>query len=198
MFVNTLRYIILNFLQKPIMKLGKLTPKKYGKMMDLPYLKLISIRSKLKKGHILLSRLDGTFTNPFIPGFYKHCGMYVGKGDVVEALGSHGSVTVTSIWKFLLTKDHICIVKLKDEYIDESIIDGIVTRMKSYIGKIYDLVFKKNNDMLYCSESCNDACAHMLGFDVIRTQKILGEDLYLPDDFRHSKYFEVVWESSLK
>src|SRR3972149_1430648 len=65
----------------------------------------------LKPGYVLLSSKNGEYTNPFIPGDWKHAAMYYGLGgkhpSVIEALGQ--GVVETNLIDFVLTKDAISI-----------------------------------------------------------------------------------------
>lgn len=114
----------------------------------------------LKKGHVLITRTRGEFSNNFIPGFFTHAAIYYGGPSelIIEAVGE--GVRYIPLAQFMLHKDFVAI--LEPTFIDEakmSIASEVAWSLK---GTPYDYFFEPGHKAFYCSELvqfCYDAVA---------------------------------------
>lgn len=186
------RRMILNILHPIAIAIGKFhLPYTVKNTWLLEDKTLNTLYSLLQPGDVLLSRIEGVPTNLFIPGEWKHAAIYVGNGNVVEAVGK--GVVQKHISKFVLSKDKV--IMMRPTFCDEK------TRVKAsmfaskQIGLPYDYNFKAGNKAFYCSELIGAAYAHAMNGRSPFVQRVsLGVSTYVPQDFFNAvEKFEVVW-----
>lgn len=147
-------------------------------------------------GDVILTFSEGELSNLFIEGDWKHCAMYVGAGEVVEAIGR--GVVVTDIDDFCASKDRICVLRASFCTVDETM--KAVKYALSCKGKPYDFQFEPNEQALYCAELVWWAYAQATkGLSPFERRQILGVDTVLPSDFYNAKNkFIIIEELPLK
>lgn len=107
----------------------------------------------IRVGDVLLSHRNHEITNPVIPGYWKHAGVYVGDGMVIEAVGA--GVSQTPLEEFCTTKDGI--VCLRSKFATEIQCQLAAGFVKSLQGLPYDYLVEHDssravNKAFYCSE----------------------------------------------
>lgn len=151
-----------------------------------------AILDLIRDGDIIVCRRRWTFSNLFIPGYWKHAAMYVGLRTTVEALGS--GVQRTSLGELLDRVDEIAIVRSRS--VDAAEGQYAAAAIQSLVGARYDLEFAWGNDAFYCSEACVWALLQaepLLGF---RRRSIMGVETILPNDFYEAdEHFVVLFDS---
>lgn len=109
---------------------------------------------RVKAGDILLRRTEGTSGNFFIPSWWKHAGVYVGDGQVVDAT-FHG-IQKRSFKSFMTEGDHVLIVRAKN--LDATQRQSIANYANRQVGKPYDFDFNfKDEARQSCTELANHA-----------------------------------------
>lgn len=153
---------------------------------------VIAIEDALLPGDGILTFSDGELTNYFIEGEYKHCAMYLGTGQVIEAIGK--GVTLTDLDDFCASKDKICVVRPKFCTFDERL--KAVKYALTQVGTAYDYEFNPNLDSFYCAELYTQALQMATSFtSPFFPREVLGVMTVLPVDFKlATKKFEVVIE----
>lgn len=165
-----------------------------------------ALMETLRPGDLLLARNRSEFTNLIISGFYKHLGVYVGDGQIVEAVDP--SVQSVGIYDFAMTKDYIVVVRSKTATEYEKI--KAVKAAKDFIGRSYDYGFyipsielpnhsqyiKSENHAFYCAELgywCYRIAQPGMAF---KLRDVLGVPTVAPQDFVDAaKHWQVVFES---
>ena len=139
------------------------------------------ISNALRVGDVLITRKRGEVTNLFIPGFYTHAAMYVGRNDVVEAIGK--GVVRTDLVSFCMGKDYVAV--LRSKFSDEAVNKEAAKEAIKLIGSPYDYDFEPANVAFYCSELCYYAYDKALGEDKspFELRQSLGVDTVTPQDF---------------
>ena len=186
-----LRTRFLNFII-PISKLISLVCRPEMKVTSEEVLKMDSL---VLNGDCLVSRTEWEFSNLVLPGYWKHCGIYL-NGYVYEAT-THG-VRKVLFGEFCFKKDHVGIARPKfiDEYSKTRI-----SFLETSLGKGYDWAFSwmdNTSDAWYCSEYVyayywdrSDEFS-----DCFERKKIMGEYTVEPSDYWNaSKFFEQVYRT---
>jgi hypothetical protein len=143
-------------------------------------------------GYVLLSHTRGSLTNLVIPGYWTHAAIIGPKRTVLEAVGE--GVVSTPISKFILSKDHVCILEPKMANADD--LKQIADVASQQVGRPYDYQFRGGNEAFYCAELIGYTYREILGREVFSPRMTLGEPTYTPQDFYEAKSkFRVVWDS---
>jgi hypothetical protein len=172
-----------------------------------------SIQPKLKPGDILLTRRDGYLSNTFLPGFWGHAALYVGRPDEIRALGDDPALDAAvarlqgndrdgfpfaaveaigegvrlSSAEFALHANSLAVLrpKLSNEQIRTAIIRAIELR-----GVPYDFSFDfSSQDKIICTELVYRAYAPSLDvpFEEVMGRKTLKPDAMLKELFASAK-----------
>ena len=97
----------------------------------------LDIKSKIQDGDVLCSYVGWEVSNDFIPGIFKHCGIYL-NGYVYEAT-THGTRKVL-LEEFFFKKDKIGIARRKGGLTIEQIVKGLAL-MNQNLNEPYDWSF---------------------------------------------------------
>ena len=144
----------------------------------------------IRKYDVMLRRFDAYLDNGFIPGWWNHAGIYMGRakdknGTVIHAVAE--GVLQETLFDFMRA-DHICILRPKFEYDPIKVDAQVMKAMK----KEYDFDFDfANGDRLSCTETINfvfDGCQH----GISRDRKFLGRTGTAPDDILAANFEQVL------
>ncbi|WP_411826185.1 YiiX/YebB-like N1pC/P60 family cysteine hydrolase [Luteolibacter sp. AS25] len=118
----------------------------------VPGAPLEAIASYLQPGDIIVTRHQDALTNLFLPGFWPHAALYVGKqaegGSIVEA--KKDGVRLRDLEETLAV-DAFLVLRAKGA--SEVDFQEVVKRALSHVGKLYDFVFDfRQADRLACTE----------------------------------------------
>jgi uncharacterized protein YycO len=135
----------------------------------------------LKTGDILLRRYDGYLNTLFTPGFWSHAGLYVGKDQVIHAVGK--GVIIEDILDFCRT-DSVAVLRIKK--IKNIEIKKALTIGRKYAKEHveYDYRFKDGNGKVYCTELINECYNDLFNNDYSNQ---LGNNVLTPDGIFNSK-----------
>lgn len=103
--------------------------------------------TRLRPGDVLVTRKEHSLTNYFLPGYWPHAALYIGKEQVIEALAD--GVRQRSV-ESPFSVDAIAAIRpqLPAEKINEAI-----QRAQSHVGKPYDFDFDFTRaDRMVCTE----------------------------------------------
>ncbi len=146
--LQRLRYLLLKAAYPLTKSIGRFhlpfTKRRVGGVDVLNFLAMSLEKDPI--GMVLLTRTRGEPTNLMIPGFWKHAAIYIGGGNVIEAVGA--GVIKTDIITFLTSKDFV--VGLEPRFKCKR--DLAVTFAKEQEGLEYDYDFKGKNKAFYCAE----------------------------------------------
>ncbi|TDI41318.1 MAG: hypothetical protein E2P02_15160 [Acidobacteria bacterium] len=160
-----------------------------------------AIESQLKPGDIILERRNWFLSNAFLPGFWPHAALYVGRIEDLRRLGiaddprlethleeylesaSDGrdhtvieSVSEGVIFSSLTHSMHADYVAVLRPRLSEQEIGEAILRAFRHHGKPYDFEFDFfTADKLVCTELVYRAYEGMLRFDLVR---MMGRDTY--------------------
>lgn len=112
-----------------------------------------AVKAVLKPGMVFCTRRTGELNNLFIPGFWTHAAIYVGDGQVVEAITE--GVSLTPLDEFLCGRsDGKDYVLVRDAlYLTDDEKQVAVDFAKKQVGLPYDWVFAGTDDRaFYCSK----------------------------------------------
>lgn len=142
--------------------------------------------NNLKKGDVIfiVDEAEKNISNLSI-GFggysYYHCALYIGNGDILEAIPVAG-VIQTKLSKYLNKKTLISRVSENEEFLEE-----VVNNAREFIGFAYnDLFLPDLKDKLYCSQLIHEV------FDSVCKGKYFSQHTlnYIAiDDVAVSKYW---------
>ena len=158
-----------------------------------------SIESQLQPGDILLERRNWYLSNAFLPGFWPHAALYVGRLDDLRELDIADDPTVQSFLEEYLEsaadgRDHTVIESVSEGVIFNSLTESMhadyvavlrprlsqgeigqaIVRAFRHHGKPYDFEFDFfTSDKLVCTELVYRAYEGMLQFDLVR---VMGRD----------------------
>ncbi len=153
-----------------------------------------AIASELKPGDILLERRNWCLSNAFLPGFWPHAALYVGRIDDLRHLGIADNPTVKErldeylkpapdghdhtvieavsegvIFNSLTESMHADYVAVLRPRVPEKQIAQAIVRAFRHKGKPYDFEFDfSTSDKLVCTELVYRAYDGMLHFDLVR------------------------------
>ena len=101
----------------------------------------------LQPGDILVTRKDHSLTNYFLPGYWPHAALYIGGGEVIEALAD--GVRLRSI-DSPFGVDAIAAIRPS---LDAAQVDEALQRAHTHLGKPYDFDFDFTRaDRMVCTE----------------------------------------------
>ncbi|HEY9898174.1 MAG TPA: YiiX/YebB-like N1pC/P60 family cysteine hydrolase [Pantanalinema sp.] len=144
------------------------------------------VRPKLKAGDILLRRTEGTSGNFLIPSWWKHAGVYVGDGKVVDA--AFKGVHKGSFEKFMTDGDAVMVLRAKD--LSSKQREAIARFANLQVGKPYDFDLDfVDQARMTCTELANHAVEAGTGREVVE-KNMLGA--VVGDAFKN-RNFELVW-----
>lgn len=103
---------------------------------------------KIQPGDILLSKENYRLTNLFIPGFWSHAAIAIDDKYVMEAVGK--GVVKTPLVKWILSKDHVMILRFKNVPSQIRAAAGIEAAKHEH--EPYDYGFSSGNQAWYCAE----------------------------------------------
>lgn len=158
-----------------------------------------SMESRLRPGDILLERRNWYLSNAFLPGFWPHAALYVGRVEDLRKLGIAGD---PSLQPFLEEysraapdgRDHTVIESVSEGVIFNSLTESMhadyvavlrprltdeqkgeaILRAFRHHGKPYDFEFDFfTSDKIVCTELVYRAYQGMLRFDLVR---VMGRD----------------------
>jgi hypothetical protein len=143
----------------------------------------------IKRGDFILTYKIGEATNLGIPGEYKHLGIYLGNGKVIEAVGS--GVRVVRLDGFLYRKDKFRITR--DTLLSPSSINAMIDWLYKQEGQRYDMDLSPENGMFYCYE------LGAVGYERVKGNKMckfksLGAEFYTDKTFIECDLFSDVYE----
>lgn len=157
---------------------------------------VIDISNNLRIGDVILTYSKGELTNYLIEGEFKHCAMYIGSGNIIEAVGK--GVRVIDFESFAASKDRIAVVSPK--FCDENTAKMAANFALFQEGKPYDYSFEPNEDAFYCAELIAEAYQVATGDNspfILRT--VMGVETVLPNDFYLArKKFDLIIERPIK
>lgn len=145
------------------------------------------ILSVINPGDIILSHTKFCASNLFISGYWKHAAMYCFY-NVVEAVDP--VVRTLPARKFFTSKDAIIVLRFSGMTNKKK--DQIAKEAAKHIGKKYDYYFQKSIKRLYCSELVKTCYESVLGRNIFRYDKILGQQVLQPDAIAKDPCFETV------
>ena len=149
----------------------------------------LEIMKIIKPGDILGRNYVDYLDNKFIPGNYKHSGIYVGNNKVIHAIAE--GVSEINLIDFLRC-DGICVLRPKKGS------RNAIRRAKQWLGKPFDFDFVSGNDKFYCHELLGKAYEEfniqkyypeLFGVKIIFVQK-----KYQFDSFLTNENFEKIYE----
>lgn len=144
------------------------------------------VRPQLRPGDILLRRTEGTSGNYFIPSWWKHAGVYVGDGQVVDA--AFKGIGKGSFKSFMTEGDSIMIVRPKNLSTQQR--EAVADYAKRQVGKPYDFDFDFLDEARQsCTELANHALKAGAGKDLVE-KNWLGA--VTGDGFKNSN-FDLIW-----
>ena len=101
----------------------------------------------LQPGDVLVTRKDHSLTNYFLPGYWPHAALYIGNGNVIEALAD--GVRLRSV-DSPFAVDAIAAIRPS---LDAAQVDEALLRAHTHIGKPYDFDFDFTRaDRMVCTE----------------------------------------------
>jgi len=143
----------------------------------------------IEPGDILLRRFEGYVDKWFVPGWWNHAAIYVGKGLVIHAISE--GVQEQDILDFMRT-DHMII--LRPNFIP-CVKKKSINKAKSVVGKPYDFGFDfKNSNRFSCTELVTYCYPSLVKPN--RRFKSLWSKVVIPDDIRYAPRLRVVWDST--
>lgn len=149
----------------------------------------VKVQPRLKAGDILLRRTEGTSGNWFIPSWWKHAGVYVGDGQVVDAT-FHG-IHKRSFKSFMTEGDHVMIVRAKNLSTEQR--QSIANYAEHQIGKPYDFDFDFVDEARQsCTELANHAVKAGAGKELVGKNWIGS----VTGDAFKNENFQLIWSSN--
>jgi uncharacterized protein YycO len=148
--------------------------------------------SVIKMGDVIVTFSRGELTNYFIDGEYKHAAIYVGNGNIIQAIGK--GVEIESFEDFCASKDRLAI--LRPLFCDSATSKIAAMAAVSQIGHPYDYYFEIGDDSFYCAELIEWAYNFATrGLSTFVRKDVLGVSTVLPSDFYNAKSkFQLVIE----
>lgn len=152
---------------------------------------LLEMRQHLRSGDVIVCFVGWELSNLFLPGKWKHCGVYV-NGWVYESTIS--GVRKVLLEEFCLKKDKLGIARL---HVDFNYLDGLVF-LEENLSEPYDYGFTwDGSSAWYCSKYVFEYLRYCSNEFQKRftLRKTLGEYTVTPTDFwLADKFFEKIYE----
>jgi len=152
----------------------------------------------VKPGMVFLTHVDGYLSNSFIPGFWKHAGIYCNHDGntpcVIEATSD--GVAETDLITFLMTKDVAAI--FMPRFADFKTMKLAAHYARGLIGRPYDYEFQTDNEAFYCSEVIYYAYLKATnGTTPFKLRETMGQQTAIPQDIANAvKKWDKIWHSS--
>lgn len=144
----------------------------------------------LKPGDIFLRRVDECTANLLIPGFWGHAALYVGNGEIIDAVGD--GVRRVSVQRFFEEGDHAMVMRPKD--LTEEQFDRMNAYAEQQIGKPYDFDVDNQDDSRFlCTELVAKVLKAGYGKDFVEENLFGG---VAPEQFMRKQDFDLVWTST--
>ena len=146
------------------------------------------IINNLKVGDLVFKQWDKYISGKFIPGFWPHVGVYIGRNKVIHADVQRGVVS-DDILTYLRC-DSAAVLRCTKEFDKKE----IVSRAKSLLGKEYDYAFDFNDDIFQCcTELVNYTYGNVEGIHFERKKDgFFSKDTIPPDNVYENEAFEVI------
>jgi len=152
-----------------------------------------SVGKVIRPGDILIRRFEGYLDKIFIPGYWNHAGIYVGKDEDGCHLVIHATsdgVWVEDLIDFMRT-DHVVVLR----ECSGSMVNEAISRAEAAIGAEYDFDFNFADSLRF---SCTELVNHCYQ-NIFAGKKRLGKMMLTPDDIVNStSVVEKVYESGDK
>ena len=148
-----------------------------------------AIEKNLQVGDVLLSVGKSPFSSMFVPGLIKHSALVVSTDEpaLIEAVSA--GVVKTGLFDFV--KNKRIIYHVRPNFIGEDGKKHATKEADKLLGRPYDNLFSMENKKLYCSELiyiCYKKAYELYSARdsvyPLETEKMAGEDIYLPDAMR--------------
>jgi hypothetical protein len=150
------------------------------------------VLDNLQTGDIILRRYDRYVSPWFIPGWWKHVGIYIGDNKVIHATTE--GVIEEDILTYLRC-DYVAVMRVPEAY-EKLALTEIPERAKSHLGKPYDFAFETHDaKRFYCTELVRTCFFDY--YDIkfnIKETGFIGKGAVLPDYLMDSG-FELVYSS---
>jgi len=104
----------------------------------------------MQPGDVFMRRYDSYIAGRMIPGFWSHCGVYVGDNLVLHA-SPNGGVIKEDVLTFFRT-DYVAVLRVP-EIIREQVKEEVPVEARKYLGTDYDYEFDFSKpNALSCTE----------------------------------------------
>jgi len=145
----------------------------------------------LRVGDAIVTRTRWAPTNLLIPGHYKHAAMYVGDGDVVEAV--YPVVRVAQLDAMLGRADDYAVLRPRALGAEQE--RNAASVICAYVRAPYDFAFEPGARALYCSEAVWMAYRAASPDWTFEARERMGVLTVTPNDFYEARdHFSVVYE----
>ena len=182
MNMATIRRYLIRILKPLCVYLGRLSYPPHARLIRASHIS--EMASVIKAGDVIVTYSRGELTSYFIEGDFKHAAMYVGAGQVVEAVGR--GVLPTVFEDFCASKDRIAI--LRPKFCDVGTCKLAAMNATSQIGKPYDYYFELGEEAFYCAELITWAYTNAtVGASPFIKREVMGATTVLPSDFYDAK-----------
>lgn len=151
----------------------------------------------IQPGDIVIRRFEGYVDKWFIPGWWNHAGIYLGKIDgknhnVVHAISD--GVVIDDLIDFMRT-DHMIVLRAPEKYCEKAI-----RCAEDAIGKDYDFAFNFDDSMKFSCTELIDYCynpthSSIRGRYLIKGKMRFGRYTVVADDIVNTPTLKVVWDS---
>ena len=113
---------------------------------------------------------------------YNHVGMLYKKNGKLMVLEAMQPIKITPLESFIARGDnkHFVVKRLKEQLLNDSILNLMHKEADKHVGKNYDLYFGWDDSLIYCSELVWKIYDRTLGIQVGTLQKLKDFDLSNP------------------
>ena len=167
-----------NFLAAVVSPLAKLIAFFHKPDSDVNTLEFVALKAMIKDGDVLVSRTNWSLSNIIMPGYWKHCAIYM-NGHIYEAVTS--GVRKTSLEEFFFKKDHVGLGRYSDA-LDSARLATATDVLESCLGEAYDWTFLGASKKYYCSELVFVALDELYPHLQFEHSTILGQSIVTPTD----------------
>lgn len=144
----------------------------------------------IRRGDILLRKRFDYVDDWFLPGFFSHAAIYIGRGKIIHAIEK--GVVKDNLLDFLHAD---AVVVLRHKHLTKEEINGIISKAMTAKGCQYDFSFNFGEYSRFsCTELVYFAFEKFLN---IYPKKYLFKKLILPDDFFWDCNLDLVFASSI-